>query len=169
MNFINNMIKLEVKLPDRPGSLIELIRPISENGGNIYGVLHYHDKKVNDLVPVSITFELNQDTFDLSLANIKRELKKKNIHIVSIDVDIEKRNIIAIMTGHVFDTDVLDTIKRLASKKVIVSELNAKFTDVAKISNVKLKIEFPESMSKEDLINELEKICNEKSLFLICS
>ncbi|MFX0059239.1 MAG: hypothetical protein ACFE85_07760 [Candidatus Hodarchaeota archaeon] len=163
------MIKLEVKLPDRPGSLIELIRPISENGGNIYGVLHYHDKKVNDSIPVSITFELNQEIFDLSLSNIKKELKEKNIQIESIDLDIEKRNIIVIMTGHVFDTDILDTIKRLASRNVIVSELQAKFTEVNKISNVKLKIEFPDSMSKNDLIDELEKICKEKNLSLICS
>lgn len=169
MNFINIMIKLEVKLPDRPGSLIELIRPISENGGNIYGILHYHDKKVNDLVPVSVTFELNQEIFELSLANIKRKLNEKNIQIESIDIDTEKRNLIIIITGHVFDTDVLDTIKRLAAKNIIVSELHAKFTELNKSSNVKLKIDFPESISKNDLITELEKICDEKGLFLISS
>lgn len=32
------MIILEVKLPDIPGSLNELIKPISENSGNIYGL-----------------------------------------------------------------------------------------------------------------------------------
>ena len=40
------MIQLEVKLPDQPGSLVELIKPISDNGGNIFGILHHHDKKL---------------------------------------------------------------------------------------------------------------------------
>jgi len=35
------MINLEVKIPDTPGSLIELIKPISKNGGNIYGLGMY--------------------------------------------------------------------------------------------------------------------------------
>jgi ACT domain-containing protein len=163
------MIKLEVKLPDRPGSLIELIKPISENGGNIYGVLHYHDKKVNDLIPVIITFDLNPDIIDLSLNNIKKKLKEKNIQIESIDLDSEERNIVVIMTGHVFDTDILDTIKRLASKDVIVSELQAKFTEVNQISNVKLRMNFPDTMAKNEIIEELEQICKEKNLFLISS
>jgi len=163
------MINLEVKLPDIPGSLIELIKPISENGGNIYGILHHHDKKINNLIPVSVTFELNKEILEVSLRNIKKTLKEKNIEIESIALDVEKRHLVVILTGHVFDTDVLDTIKRLAQKNIVVSELQAKFTELDKISNVKLKMEFPESMTKTELINELDKICMEKNLFLISS
>jgi len=163
------MINLEVKLPDIPGSLIELIKPISENGGNIYGILHHHDKKINNLIPVSISFELNKEIMEVSLVNIKNQLKEKNIEIESIILDVEKRSLVAILTGHVFDTDVLDTIKRLAQKNVAVSELQAKFTDLEQISNVKLKMEFPESMTKNELINELNEICKDKNLFLISS
>jgi len=163
------MINLEVKIPDTPGSLIELIRPISENGGNIYGILHFHDRKINNMIPVNISFELSEEIQDVSLQNIKKELKEKNIQIENINYGIEKNLITIILTGHVFDTDVMDTIKRLASKNINVLELQAKFTELEEVSNVKLRIEFPEDMNKKELNNELRKICEEKKLFLITS
>ena len=163
------MINLEVKIPDTPGSLIELIRPISKNGGNIYGILHFHDRKINNMIPVNISFELSEEIQEVSLQKIKKELKEKNIQIENINYGIEKKLITIILTGHVFDTDVMDTIKRLASKNINVLELQAKFTKLEEVSNVKLRIEFPEAMNKKELINELRKICEEKKLFLITS
>lgn len=163
------MINLEVKIPDTPGSLIELIRPISKNGGNIYGILHFHDRKTNNMIPVNISFELSEEIQEVSLQNIKKELKEKNIQIENINYGIEKNLITIILTGHVFDTDVMDTIKRLASKNINVLELQAKFTELEEVSNVKLRIEFPEDMNKKELTNELRKICEEKKLFLITS
>ncbi|MFX1316086.1 MAG: hypothetical protein ACFE9T_09505 [Promethearchaeota archaeon] len=163
------MITLEVRLPDTPGSLIELIKPISRNGGNIYGILHFHDKKIKNLIPVSISFELNEEIMEVSLQNIKNELKEKNINIENITLEEDKKDLIIILTGHVFNTDVLDTLKRLSVKNIHVFELQAKFTELDEISNVKLKIKFPESMTKSELIDELNKICEEKNLFLISS
>ncbi|MFX1425475.1 MAG: hypothetical protein ACFFBE_03410 [Promethearchaeota archaeon] len=163
------MINLEVKLPDSPGSLIELIKPISENGGNIYGILHFHDRKTNNMIPVSVSFELNESVREVSLNKIINELKERNIRIENITYDIEKKLITVLLTGHVFDTDVMDTIKRLASKNISVLELHAKFTELEEVSNVKLKIEFPEEMNKTELIEELRKICQEKNLLLITS
>ena len=163
------MIQLEVKLPDQPGSLVELIKPISDNGGNIFGILHHHDKKLNNLIPVSITFELQKDLRDIILKKIQNEFNEKKIEIVNITLGEEKPQLIVILTGHVFETDIVDTIKKLASKKIKVSELQAKFTDISEISNVKFKLKYPETITKEQLIVELEKICEEKSLSLLRS
>ena len=163
------MIDLEVRIPDTPGSLIELIKPISNNGGNIFGILHHHDKKLNNMIPVNITFELNEKLKETSLENIKKELREKNIRIDKIALGVEKRHITIIMTGHVFDTDVVDTITRLAKKGIKVKELQAKFTEINEISNVKFKLDFPDSISKKELIRELNIICKEKELILIHS
>ena len=46
-------------------------------------------------------------------------------------------------------------------------ELHAKFTEFEEVSNVKLKIEFSEGLTKKEIINEFRKICEEKKLFLI--
>ncbi len=163
------MIYLEVKLPDIPGSLIELIRPISQYGGNIYGILHYHDKKINNMIPVDIWFELSEELIQVSLENIKKDLINKNIQINKISVGSKNKVLTFIITGHVFDTDITDTIKRLDSKNIKVLDLHAKFTEVDEISSVMMKVEFPDVMKKFELINEIEKICKEKNLFLIRS
>ncbi|MFX1447551.1 MAG: hypothetical protein ACFFCG_05385 [Promethearchaeota archaeon] len=163
------MIYLEVKLPDIPGSLIELIKPVSKYGGNIHGVLHHHDKKINNMIPVDIWFELSEEAIDLSLKNIKKELIEKNIQIIKISVDSKYKIMTFILTGHVFDTDIADTIKRLDLKRIKVLDLHAKFTEVDQISSVIMKVEFPEAMTKFELINEIDKICKEKNLFLIRS
>ena len=162
------MIQLEVKLPDTPGSLVELIKPISDNGGNIYGILHYHDRKLNNLIPVIISFKfLNDERIEIRLNKIKEYLNEKKIKIERITLDGKERSLIIILTGHVFETDIVDTIKRLAAKQINVSELQAKITNISEVSNVKFKLEFPEAMSKDELLNELERICNEKGLSLL--
>jgi len=163
------MIYLEVKLPDIPGSLIELIKPVSQNGGNIHGILHHHDKKINNMIPVDIWFELSKELIEVSLENIKKNLIEKNIQLVKISVGSKNKILTFILTGHVFDSDITDTIKRLDSKKIKVLELHAKFTEVDEISSVMMKVEFPEVMTKFELTNEIEKICEEKNLFLIRS
>lgn len=163
------MIYLKVKLPDIPGSLIELIKPVSQNGGNIYGVLHHHDKKINNVIPVDIWFELSEELIELSLENIKKDLIEKNIQIIKISLGSKNKVLTFILTGHVFDTDITDTIKRLDSKNIKVLELHAKFTEVDEISSVIIKVEFPEVMTKFESFTEIEKICEEKNLFLIRS
>jgi ACT domain-containing protein len=163
------MIYLEVKLPDIPGSLIELIKPVSQNGGNIHGVLHHHDKKLNNMIPVDIWFELSDELIEASLENIKKELSNNNIQITKISVDSKNKILTFILTGHVFDSDITETIKRLDSKNIKVLELHAKFTEVDEKSSVMMKVEFPEVMTKSELIIEIEKICEEKQLFLIRS
>ena len=163
------MIYVEVKLPDIPGSLIELIKPISQNGGNIHGVLHHHDKIINNMIPVDIWFELSEELIEISLENIKKDFSEKNIQLIKISVGSKNKILTFILTGHVFDSDITETIKRLASKNIKVLELHAKFTEVDEISSVIMKVEFPEIMTKVELVNEIEKICKEKNLFLIRS
>ena len=164
------MIFLECLLPDSPGTLIELIKPISNNHGNIYGILHFHDRKKENMIPVSINFEIPEDLIETSLEKIKKELNEKNIQIEKLTVgEKEKRQLIVILTGHVFDTDIVDTIRRLASKNIKVPELQARFTEVSDVSNVKLKLVYPKSMTENDLLQEISSICKEKDLFLIRS
>jgi ACT domain-containing protein len=164
------MIFLECLIPDHPGSLVELIKPISNNHGNIYGILHFHDRKKENMIPVSVNFEIPEELLEASLENLKMELNEKNIHIEKLTMGEKTRqDLVVILTGHVFDTDIVDTIKRLASKNIKVPELQAKFTEISEVSNVKLKLVYPESMTEHDLIQEIASICKEKNLFLIRS
>lgn len=161
------MINLEVKLPDRPGSLIELIEPISKNGGNIYGILHHHDKKNNNMIPVSISFEIRDEILDVGLNKIKKELAEKNIQIISVDIGEETQEIVIILTGHVFNTDIADTIKTLAAQGIGVIEIQGKITSIKDVSDVKFKLVKPDSMKLEKLYAVVNQICEKKNLTLI--
>ncbi len=163
------MIYLEVKLPDTPGSLIEMIKPISKYGGNIYGILHNHDKKLNNMIPVTVWFDLNEGLNEISIQNIQKDLIEKDIEIIKISISPKNQVMTVILSGHVFDTDITDTIERLDSKNIHTLELQAKFTGFEDISNVKLNLEFPESMTKIELIRVIEKISKEKNLFFMHS
>ena len=135
------MIFLECLIPDHVGSLVELIKPISNNHGNIYGILHFHDRKKENMIPVSVNFEIPEDLIETSLENLKKELNEKNIRIEKLTMgektrqDLVIRDLVVILTGHVFDTDIVDTIKRLASKNIKVPELQAKFTEISDVRN----------------------------------
>ena len=66
------MIELEVRIPDSPGALIKLIKPISENSGNIHGILHSHKDKINGNIPVLIRFEFLTKEKKANLEKIKK-------------------------------------------------------------------------------------------------
>jgi ACT domain-containing protein len=162
-------IDLEVRIGDTPGKLIELIKPISNNGGNIFAVWHNHENKINNMIPVRVEFDLPEELKETSLKNIKKELKEQKIQIKSLTMDEEMKQIVVILSGHVFDTDIVNTIDRLASKDIFVSELKAIFTEMNEISNVKLKLNVNSGITREKVFEELDAICEEKDLFLIRS
>lgn len=162
-------IDLEVRIGDTPGKLIELIKPISNNGGNIFAVWHNHENKINNMIPVRVKFDLPVELRETSIKNIRKELKEKQIQIKSLTMDEDMKQIVVILSGHVFDTDIVNTIDRLASEKIIVSELKAIFTEMKEISNVKLKLNVNSGISREKVFEELDAICEEKDLFLIRS
>lgn len=163
------MIVLEVILPDRPGSLIELIKPISENGGNIHGIIHFHDKKKDNLIPVHITFELKEELLQTNLAKIKSNLEYKGIKISKLTQEIPQQEIKIILWGHVFETDIVDTVKRISKVGARVSEIQAKLLDPLDESSVLLNIVIPISINRETIFNIIQEICREKNLMLFKS
>lgn len=163
------MIVLEAVLPDRPGSLIELIKPISENGGNIYGIIHDHDKKKDNLIPVQVTFELKEELLQTNLAKIKSNLEHKGIKISKITQEKPQQQIKIILWGHVFETDIVDTVKRISKVGARVSEIQAKLLDPSDESSVLLNIIIPISINRETIFKIIQEICSEKNLMLFKS
>ena len=163
------MIILEALLKDQPGSLIELIRPISEYGGNIFGIIHDHNKKENNLIPVHVTFELNEELLETSLQKIRKALEENGIKISTLTQELAIQEIKVILWGHVFESDIVNTVKRIAEKGARVSEIRAKLLEVKDESSVLLKIELPLSISKEIILQTVQKICEEKKLLLFKS
>lgn len=161
------MIELNVNLPDQPGTLIRMLKPISDNAGNISTVLHMHEDKKGNRVPVMVRFDLPEDLRDEKLPIIIKELKAQNIEVGEIKyLGVKLDSLVFIMIGHVFETDFVDTVKRLNTIGAYVRKIEALLTEIKDVSNVKFELEVDHKDLKITL-DELRKICKEKNLTLI--
>lgn len=163
------LIILEALLKDQPGSLIEFLKPISDNGGNIFGIIHDHNKKKNNLIPVHVTFGLNEELMQSSLPKIRKSLEDNGIKISKLTQELAHQEIKVILWGHVFESGIIDTIKRINANGARVSEIRAKFLEVKDESSVLFSIELPISIKKETILETLHDICKEKNLLLFKS
>ncbi len=163
------MIILEALLKDQPGSLIEFLKPISENGGNIFGIIHDHNKKKNNLIPVHVTFELHEELLKTNLPKIREALEEKGIKISKLTQELAQQEMKVILWGHVFESDIVNTVKRIAEKGARVSEIRAKLLEVKDESSALLTIELPVSIDKETILDTIQQICKEKNLLLFKS
>lgn len=76
------IIELEVLIPDRPGTLIKMLMPISENDCNIQGIYHGQKREEDDLIPVYAKFEAEDRRFRDVMEIIRRRYGELRIEIV---------------------------------------------------------------------------------------
>jgi ACT domain-containing protein len=161
------MIELNVNLPDQPGTLIRMLKPISDYAGNISTVMHMHEEKKGNKVPVMVRFDLPENLRDEKLPLILKELKAQNIEVGEVKyLGVKLDSLVFIMVGHVFQTDFVDTFKRLNSIGGYVRKIEASFTEMTDVSNVKFEIEVDRQEIKK-IMSELRLIAKEKNLTLI--
>ncbi|OQX21666.1 MAG: hypothetical protein BWK75_02705 [Candidatus Altiarchaeales archaeon A3] len=157
---------MKIFLKDTPGSLIKAIEPVSANGGNIESIVHGHQFKENDEIPVEIVFGIEDVK---SLENIKSLLLNEGIKISDINIEGKKyykkraRNVI--LVGHIIDKNIMDTLDRI-NEEGLVSDLSVIMKSPESVSACMLKIECDEAHN-EQVNKKLNEICNEKNFLLI--
>ncbi|MHA1730925.1 MAG: hypothetical protein ACTSU5_03235 [Promethearchaeota archaeon] len=164
---MTKMLELEALLVDAPGSLLRFIEPLSDNGANIHGIWHFHDRKTSDnKVPVLVTFGLS-DPVDERLERIKAGLAGQDIHVVRILKKRARDVLNVVLVGHVFQRNFVDTILRLSQPGIQVKGIQAEFTAPEDVSTVKFTILLDGVEFRPRVLEILEDICKEKELFLI--
>ncbi|MHA1728348.1 MAG: hypothetical protein ACTSWY_06415 [Promethearchaeota archaeon] len=161
------MIELEVKISDSPGALVKLVRPISENGGNIHGIIHNHKDKIKGKIPVLVRFEIISKNKKKSMEKIRNMLKDLNFQVLKITDIPAVHDMMVILSGHIFRKDLEDTIRRITKTGAGVHDLEAKFTTPDAESNVKFNVEIPDEIKDEEIKNVLKEICTEKDFVLL--
>jgi len=160
-------VELELLLEDKPGVLLKTLTPIARNGGNIISVLHEREKRKAGHVPTVIFFEVSAEE---RIEKIVEELGKGGIKIKLLKSDgktlLEKTSFFVIFVGHVMDTDARDTISRIMKKGAKVSRFSVKITAKEEPSSALLLIE-TDKKNKDEVIEELRNIANEKNLLVI--
>ncbi len=174
MSTVPGNITLIVLAQDRPGELVRILQPLSENGANIHGVFHEHDPSAcPGKVPVEIVFTFDQALSEADkerkLEKIKSTLTAQGIIIteISMGVVIKTRHII--LVGHVFDTDIRDTIIRLTNTGAKLVDLKATFTSVHAESTVKFTVSYDSDEIETNVLAEVDRLCKDKNLKFITS
>lgn len=159
-------IKLEIELLDEPGQLIKALEPVSNFGGNIREIEHLRDQKRGNILPVAITFDLDNED---DLNNIIQALNKQNIPVIRAEPIKTTSKKTVILVGHVFATNIKDTIDRILETQVVVKEVTARIKRPEEVSTVKFKIEAENEEKLEETIEIIRNIGAKKDLFVVWS
>jgi ACT domain-containing protein len=160
------VLELEVRLMDAPGKLIEMLEPLSQYGANIQGVFHMHGEVQNNLIPVLVTFTLPELHFDSNLNKIKKALLAKGIEIVRLSAE-QAFTSSFLALGHVFQTDFVDTIRRLSKPGIRVISIEARFKAINDPSAVLFSIQLENKKKETELLKLIDEISKEKDLVII--
>jgi ACT domain-containing protein len=155
---------ITVEVADRPGQLAKILIPLAESGCNILNVQHTRDTKKENIVNVEVTFQTdNKNKVDRVVEN----LKKEGLVVLSYGPELQIFRETIILIGHVFTTDITDTIIEIMKNGIQVASVDARITYMEEVSSVKMVLQ---SKSLEKLkigLEILEDICKRKNLFLI--
>ncbi len=157
---------MDVELEDVPGQLIKVLEPIAKGGGNIVGVVHHRNHARGSLVKVTVTFDLSEPK---RLDEILSELRKRKISILRMGGERKTHAMTAILIGHVFATNIKDTIDRVMATGAAVRKVDARIKSPEEVSSVKLIIEADTEEELTRACQELKKAGREKDLFIIRS
>ena len=160
------VLELEVRLKDAPGKLIEMLEPLSQNGANIQGVFHMHGEVQNNQIPVLVTFTLPEQHFDTSLNKIKKALIAKGIEIVRLTAE-QAFTFSFLALGHVFQTDFVDTLKRLTRPGIRVISIEARFKSIKDPSAVLFSVQLESKKKEAELLQLIDEISKEKDLVIV--
>lgn len=113
------MVNAELYVRDLPGQLVGSLEPISMVDGNIVGVVHDREQKVNQRILVSVTFEVSSS----------RELEQLKAIWKSRDVIISKM-------GSVYETVTADYMLLGKFNAAYVDELIDRSSKIVKYESV---------------------------------
>jgi ACT domain-containing protein len=154
-------------LKDVPGQLVRALEPISEYGGNIISIVHMREDLKGGRVPVHVTFEIEDSR---KLNRVVEELEKRNIWVSKLGEAKKKEKITLVLTGHIVDTDLRDTIDRLNEiPGVMVADVSLSMPHPERESSARLDIEVSGLENAKVALERLGEIAREKDLFIIKS
>ncbi|MGQ9720226.1 MAG: hypothetical protein ACUVXA_02770 [Candidatus Jordarchaeum sp.] len=160
------IMRLEIELLDEPGQLIKAIEPISNLGGNIREIAHLRDLKKGKTLPVVITFDLDKEQ---DLEKITQAIKKQNVPVIRAEPVKSVCRKTVILVGHVFATNIKDTIDRILETQVVVKEVTARIKRPEEVSTVKFQIEAETEDKLEETVEIIKQVGSEKDLFVVWS
>jgi ACT domain-containing protein len=113
---------VRLELADRPGELLNALRPIAENGGNLLSIFHERGNVTpRGRIPVEVDLECPPDRFDA----IVEALRESGVNVVRAGAERYGEKLTVLLVGHVVETDLSDTLSRIeGSTDATLSDLS---------------------------------------------
>ena len=158
--------ELSLRLEDEPGELAKILDIFAKNKANLVSISHLREKRVKNLVPVAIKFQSDKKSFeaivkDLSDSSIEILEKKLN---GSTEVGLVQD---FILIGHVIDSDIKDTVYKLAGKDVVVKNLDIAIKSLKEPSSVFMELSASDKQSLSVAVKKLKDVAEQKNLMII--
>lgn len=156
---------VRLELIDEPGELLRALKPISANGGNLLSVFHERGNVTpRGHIPIEVDIEATPERFEA----IIDALHEANINIVQAGAERYSRNLTVILSGHLIDTDISDTINRIqteATATVTGITLSAP-EGTGDISSARLQVAIAAGQ-KDATVESIRNIAADKDLRII--
>ncbi|WP_227355583.1 amino acid-binding protein [Haladaptatus salinisoli] len=156
---------VRLELADEPGELLRALEPIAESGGNLLSVFHERGSLTpRGHIPVEVDLECPPDRFDA----IVSALREGSVNVVRAGAERYDEEITVILTGHIIDTDISDTLSRItteARSSVVDVSLSAP-EGTGDVSSARLRLA-TDSAETGHVIDTVNAIADEKGLTVI--
>ena len=156
---------LKLELQDKPGQLLEAIKPISESGANIITISHQRDEEdpgADLIVDIVISHQ------ESILPKLLDSLKEHGITITRVGIERLMCMKTFILIGHILHTDLTDTINQIDRKDIAeVTELHMIMPKVDEPSTAKITIKAVTEAEMDNVIEKLEAIAAKKNLMIV--
>ncbi|MEF8859375.1 MAG: amino acid-binding protein [Halolamina sp.] len=107
---------LRLELDDEPGELAAALDPIAEHGGNLLSVFHERGNLTpGGRVPIEVDLECPAGRFDA----IVDTLRERDVTVVAADEEYYGEALSVILTGHVVDTNLSETLRAIEEGTVV--------------------------------------------------
>lgn len=158
-------LSMDLELQDIPGQLLLALQPLKENKANIISVVHHRDRKTpRGMIPVRFVVEMDRSKIEA----LQTKLKESGISVVRAGEDRFMESVSVVLVGHVLDSDLGDTVKRIDSTGFAeVMDLALTMPGVDEPSSAFMKIRATGKAEIQKALTILREVCKEKKLLVI--
>lgn len=159
------IVSMDLELKDRPGQLVQALKPLSKYGANIMSVLHHHDQRTpRGAIPVQVVFQLKNG----KLNNIIADLEKEGVRIVRVGKQLMYEEVTVILIGHIVHSDMGDTIDQIDKTGFAeVVNLSISMPGINEPSSASLVINAVGMSQLGKALDILKRVAAEKDLLVI--
>jgi ACT domain-containing protein len=156
---------IRLELVDDPGELLNALQPISENGGNLLSIFHERGNITpRGYIPVEIDLECSPERFNDIIAGLREE----GINVVQAGTERYSESIIVIISGHLIDTGLSDTLTKIRKKSnTSITTLDLEAPDGTQdVSSARLELSTAMDEAEKTL-EIIKEIADDKNLFVV--